>query len=387
MADSKTLAAASNPKPIKTLLTSLIFQLKIWLLPILLAVVVLLFQVNTFDPAPFPVHEFTNQRAAPITAPETNSRILWKSEFIGSRQLLGPEDIAYEPKSGIIYTGCVDGWIKRVKLGDSVSESVVEDWVNTGGRPLGIAIATSGDELVVADALKGLLKITKNKEIQLLTDEAEGQKFKFTDGVDIAKDGTIYFTDASYKYGFQDYLLDILEARPYGRLLSFDPNTKETKVLLHDLYFPNGVVISPDQNSLIFCETPMKRCRTYWIRGNRKGAVDSFIDNLPGYPDNIHSDGKTKYWIAISSSLSPYLEQANKFRLVRKAMSMVDRYIGLHHIQRNGGILGVDLEGNATLHVYDRAMSLISSGIQIQDHLYIGSLHYAHIIRFNLSYL
>lgn len=158
MADSKTLAAASNPKPIKTLLTSLIFQLKIWLLPILLAVVVLLFQVNTFDPAPFPVHEFTNQRAAPITAPETNSRILWKSEFIGSRQLLGPEDIAYEPKSGIIYTGCVDGWIKRVKLGDSVSESVVEDWVNTGGRPLGIAIAiaiaSSGVELIVADALK-----------------------------------------------------------------------------------------------------------------------------------------------------------------------------------------------------------------------------------------
>lgn len=96
-----------------------------------------------------------------------------------------------------------------------------------------------------------------NKEIKLLTDEAEGKKFKLTDGVDIARDGTIYFTDASYKYEFEKYLYDLFESRPYGRLLSYNPNTRETKVLLRDLYFPNGVAVSPDQNSVIFCETPL----------------------------------------------------------------------------------------------------------------------------------
>lgn len=101
------------------------------------------------------------------------------------------------------------------------------------------------------------MKITQNKEMKLLTNEAEGIKFKLTDEVALTKDGMIYFTDASYKYAFEDYLYDLLESRPHGRLLSFDPKTEETKVLLRDLYFPNGLAVSPDQNSLIFCETPL----------------------------------------------------------------------------------------------------------------------------------
>lgn len=91
--------------------------------------------------------------------------------------------------------------------------------------------------------------------MQLLTDEAEGVKFGLTDGVDVASDTVIYFTDASYKYNIESDFLDILEGRPHGRLLSFDPSTNRTVVLLRDLYFPNGVAISPDQRSLIFCET------------------------------------------------------------------------------------------------------------------------------------
>lgn len=363
----------------------LLFNCKSWFALIFLVVAVLLYQVEPFDPAPFPTHELTHKVMA--LAPRITSRMLDEAEFVGSGRLLGPEDVAYEPRSRIIYTGCRDGWIKRVKLGETARDSVVENWMNTGGRPLGIAIASSGEAVIVADAHKGLLEITKNKEIKLLTDEAEGRKFKFTDGVDIAKDGTIYFTDASYKYGFEKYLYDILEYRPYGRLLSFDPKTGETKVLLKDLYFPNGVAVSPDQKSLIFCETSLKRCRSYWIGGSRKGAVDEFVDNLPGFPDNIHSDGQNNYWIAISSSAHPYLEQATRYRLVRKATVIIDRYIiSLRHMQRNGGILGIDLEGNPIMHVYDPALSLISSGIKVKDHLYVGSLHYEHIIRFNLSF-
>ena len=93
--------------------------------------------------------------------------------------------------------------------------------------------------------------------VKLLTDEAEGVKFKLADGVDVADDGMVYFTDASYKYMLRDFIWDMLEGRPHGRLLSFDPSTKETKVLVGDLYLANGVVVSPDQTFLIFCETMM----------------------------------------------------------------------------------------------------------------------------------
>lgn len=65
--------------------------------------------------------------------------------------------------------------------------------------------------------------------MELLTDEADGLKFKITDGVDIADNGMIYFTDASYKYDSNDHLLDMLEGKPHGRFMSFDPVTRKNQ--------------------------------------------------------------------------------------------------------------------------------------------------------------
>ena len=122
------------------------------IVPIALAVV--LYRVDPLDPAELPLHELTQQDTV---APRVNDRLLYGSEFIGSGQVVGPEDIAFEPESGVIYTGCADGWVKRVKVSDSVSDSVVEDWVNTGGRPLGLVLGLN-NEVIVADAFKvGLL--------------------------------------------------------------------------------------------------------------------------------------------------------------------------------------------------------------------------------------
>ncbi|KAJ4845788.1 hypothetical protein Tsubulata_041453 [Turnera subulata] len=263
------------------------------LAPVLAAMLV--YQLDSFDPAPLPLHELTQP---PLAAPRKNGRVLQGAEYVGAGNLLAPEDIAFDTGSGLIYTTCADGWIKRVTVNDSVTDSVVENWVHTGGRPLGLVLGHHG-EVIVADAYKGLLRISDVGEVDVLTNEAEGLGFNFTDGVDIADDGTIYFTDASYKYDFHNFMGDILEGKPYGRFLSYDPITKQTTVLARDLYFPNGVAVSPDQDYVVFCETPMRRCRRYYIRGEKKGSIEKFVE-LPGLPDNIrYAEGH--YWIAFST--------------------------------------------------------------------------------------
>ncbi len=102
--------------------------------------------------------------------------------------------------------------------------------------------------------------MTADGVVELLTYEADGQKFKTINAVDVAYNGMIYFTDASYKYSLSKTTWDLLEGKPHGRLMSYDPATKTTKVLVRDLYFANGVVVSPDQNYVIFCETPVYVC-------------------------------------------------------------------------------------------------------------------------------
>lgn len=104
---------------------------------------------------------------------------------------------------------------------------------------------------------QGLLNISRDGAIELLTDEAEGLKFNLTDAVDVGPDGTLYFTDATYKYNFKHHFHDFLEGKPHGRFLSYDPSTKQTQVLVKDIYFANGVTLSADKTFVIFCETAM----------------------------------------------------------------------------------------------------------------------------------
>lgn len=118
------------------------------LLPVVAAIVV--YQLDSFDAAPMPLHELSVTFEPPLLH---NDRMLQGAEYLGAGKLSGPEDFAYDSRSQVIYTGTVDGWIKRVWLNDSGSETVVEDWVNTGGRPLGLALGLN-QEIIVADAYK-----------------------------------------------------------------------------------------------------------------------------------------------------------------------------------------------------------------------------------------
>lgn len=112
---------------------------------------IVMYQLDEFDAAPIPLtHELTHP---PLTSPLCNNRMLLGAEMVGAGQLPGPEDIAYDSKSRVIFTGCYDGWVKRVTVNDSVGDSVVERWVNTGGRPLGVAVGHN-DEVIVADAYR-----------------------------------------------------------------------------------------------------------------------------------------------------------------------------------------------------------------------------------------
>ncbi|KAJ6398183.1 hypothetical protein OIU77_019064 [Salix suchowensis] len=343
---SKPASSSSSPNSTSRKTSWSFFTVLLTVLsPVLVATLVC--QLDSFEPAHFPIHELTQP---PLKALKKNDHMLQGSELVGFKQLIGPEDIAYDSNSGVIYTSCADGWVKRVTINDSVSDTIVENWVNTGGRPLGLALGHD-NEVIVADAYKGLLKISGEGEVELLADEAEGVKFKLTDAVDIAEDGTIYFTDASYKYSLHEFLWDILE----------------------------------DQQYVVFCETPMRRCRKYYIQGKKKGSLETFIDNLPGLPDNIHHDGHGHYYIALSSEITVALDLAIRHPFLRKLMGIYTKYVGELQMSKNSGVFIVDLEGKPTEHYYDLGLTLISTGIKIGNHIYCGSLLYPYIVRLDVT--
>jgi sugar lactone lactonase YvrE len=215
---------------------------------------------------------------------------------------LGPEDIARGP-DGLFYTGLHDGRILRFGA-DGDGDGKYSVFVDTGGRPLGMQFNAVGD-LIVADALQGLLSIRADGIPRALTNEVEGVRMRFVDDLDIAADGTIWFSDASTRHGYENAMLDFLEARPTGRLLSYDPETGETRVHMGGLFFANGVALGPDDAFVLVNETGTGRIHRLWLKGPQRGERDLFFDGLPGNPDNLSFNGVDTFWVALPALRSP----------------------------------------------------------------------------------
>ena len=282
----------------------------------------------------------------------------------------GPEDVAVD-EQGRIYAGLQDGRIVRFDINGQESKT----FANTGGRPLGLHFDRQGN-LIVADAYKGLLAINAKGEITVLTIESEGLAFRFTNDLEIADNGIIYFSDASYKYTQAEYKMDALEHQPNGRLLAYDPATKQTYTLLKDLYFANGVAVSADQSFVLVNETWNYRILRYWLNGEKKGQSEIFIEHLPGFPDGISSDGKGTFWLAMASPRNPMMDNLAPYPFLRKVIQRLPKFMHPAPV-RYAFVLGLDQNGEIIYNLQEPSgepFSVITS-VQAKDNmLYLGSL-------------
>ena len=114
---------------------------------------------------------------------------------------------------------------------------------------------------------------------------------------------------------------DSLEGRGNGRIICYDPRTRKTSTVLRGLIFPNGVVLASDRESIMFAESWNCSIKRYWFDGAKRGVVETVIDNLPGYPDNINRASDGNYWLALMGMRSPAFDLAMRKPGFRRRMS------------------------------------------------------------------
>lgn len=290
---------------------------------------------------------------------------------LGAEVIVGSEDVAIGP-DGRLYAGTKDGSIYRLPM---TGDGPPERFAVTGGRPLGLKFDQRG-HLIVADCFRGLLEVAPDGTVAVLSTEAGGKPFKFTDDLDIATDGTIYFTDASWKFGQPEYRLDFLEHRPNGRLLAYDPATKTTRVLLDNLYFANGVAVSPDQQFLVIAETAKYRLLRYWLSGERRGQVEPLIENLPGFPDGVSTGQNGVFWVALFARRNPVLDRLLPQPFWRKMVLRLPQTLQPKP-DHYGFVLGVNDRGEVIRNLQDpapTAFAPVTNAVEHAGRLYLGSL-------------
>jgi sugar lactone lactonase YvrE len=207
----------------------------------------------------------------------------------------GPEDVAVDSQ-GRIYSGTDDGnvWRWPADAHRGATPSLV---ANTGGRPLGIEVSERDDSLVVCDAYRGLLRIDGKGTITDLAARCAGTSILFCNNAALTAGGVVYFSDSSNRFPVSHWRRDLLEHRPNGRILVYDPGSGRTDVVAEGFYFPNGVALSPDEKSLLVCESVSHRL----VRLSLPDGHMTVLTDLPAYPDNMSSVGDGTYWIALAS--------------------------------------------------------------------------------------
>ncbi|HHC07530.1 MAG TPA: SMP-30/gluconolactonase/LRE family protein [Actinobacteria bacterium] len=283
----------------------------------------------------------------------------------------GPEDPAVDD-AGVVYTGLVDGTILAVSPTGNP-----EALANTRGRPLGIEVHPEG-WLVVCDADRGLLRVTRDGDVETLVDAFEGRRLLFTNNATLGPDGTIYFTDSSQRYTIHDYVDDLLEHSGTGRLFALHPDG-ELEVLVDGLQFANGVALSDDATTLWVVETGRYLVGRYHLAGPRAGTYEPFLENLPGFPDNL-SFGGGILWVPLASPRQPLVDKMMPRPWLRRLAHRLPASLKPKPV-RHGIVLGFRPDGTLAHNLQDTTGTVaVTTGARYHDgRLVVGSLVDPHL--------
>jgi sugar lactone lactonase YvrE len=184
----------------------------------------------------------------------------------------------------------------------------------------------------------------------VVADRFENRPLLFVDDLDIAKDGTIYFSDASMRYGIDEYLLDFIEGKATGRLFSFDPRSPAAKRL--EVSYRERRRSAPMRNT---CWSTKRRHIAHSSAGRCK-AGSTVAENLPGYPDNISFNGRDLFWVALAGPRIKLLEEQYKSPFTRKVMFRLYS-IGLAALpvtpEPYGCVVAINLQGQVVATLQD----------------------------------
>lgn len=343
------------------------------LLKVLALGVLALVAYLAFWPIPIQPVAWPSPASAGYAGPHAANDRLARLQMIQLATESGPEHIAMG-RDGKLYTAVASGKVLRMNP-DGTGQEV---FAQTGGRILGFAFDAAGN-LVGADATRGLVSISPDGVVTLLTDKVDGDPIRYADAVAIAKNGKVYFSDASTRFsaatlGVEEAsLLEVVEQSASGRVLEYDPATKRTRKVADGFSFSNGVVLSRDEKSLFVNDTGRYRIWKVDLAGATPPQV--FMDNLPGYPDNLTRGLDGRIWCGIFAPRNPDADTMNAKPLVRQVIMRLPR--ALWPLPKHyGHVFAFTEDGKVVTDLQDPAGSLLNTtgATETADRIYVHSL-------------
>lgn len=159
------------------------------------------------------------------------------------------------------------------------------------GRPAGIDFASDGSLLLATGVGRHLLRVNpENGQTEMLADVGERAKAYLNDLI-IHESGWAWFGDTGFRFGID-------APAENGSLWAFHSD-HGARPVASDLAFPNGLVITPDNDKLYVAETFGQRISVFDI--GDAGALSNrrILAHLPDRPDGICMDAEGCLWVSL----------------------------------------------------------------------------------------
>lgn len=293
-----------------------------------------------------------------------------------------PEDVVVDA-DGTLWAGLIDGRIVAIR--DGGTPEVIGD---TGGRPLGLAVARDG-RLLICDSPRGLLAMDRTTgAVQTLVDSVDGRRLQFCSNVTETPDGAIYFTESTAAFSFPHYRGALLAARGDGNLLRRDPDGRVTTVV-RGLYFANGLTPTLDGTALVFAETQGRRLSKYWLSGPQAGSVTPLAEHLGAMPDNLSTGADGRIWCAMVAPVNTIVDRlATTAPLLRKLLWRLPDRLGP---QIPPGVWAVAFDPDtgapvAGIHMNHPRFGMVTGLVEHRDRLWLSTLGYPALAHCPLPY-
>jgi gluconolactonase len=157
-------------------------------------------------------------------------------------------------------------------------------FMQPAGRSNGLYVDSDGSLLACADEKNQLWDISMDKEVKVLVEEYQGKLLNGPNDLWLHPNGGIYFTDPLYKRPYWERDPEMQQEGQYVYYL--EPDRETLRVVAKDVVKPNGIVGTPNGNTLYVADIGDKKTYKYDI------ADDGSLSNQTLFCE-MGSDGMT----------------------------------------------------------------------------------------------
>jgi gluconolactonase len=195
-----------------------------------------------------------------------------------------PEGPAWDGKGNLFVSSNFGGYILKIT---GEEKSVFVDSASTIMKQTnGLTFGKDGWLYGCDFGAGAIIRISPDKDIEVVSSGYQGKSYDTPNDLAFYKNGDLYFSEPN-------------SDQPDGRLFRLNMETREPKMLLDSLRYPNGLVFSEDWRTLFLSESASNRVLKLNLDDDGNLLSHEVFINLPGgEPDGLALDVQGNLYVA-----------------------------------------------------------------------------------------